>query len=325
VNRTLAMVTAGLAVVSAVVTGALWNELHEQRQRNAGLQPKSAPATAAATPAVPLPTSLSSPNEAVPPPIVAAMPPSAPAPSAAPIPSVRNIARELLADPEYRKARIASLRASLMRNYPGLSEALRLTPEETDRFFNVMAETQVTLNEQLSALVQSFNAGQRELTQAEQAEMARTRETVRRGQADAIRELLGPSRYEQWLDYQPTRNSRMQASTFADALTEAGTPLDAGQLQSLQSAVAAEQASLKQDTIALGRTVTGDNPQAQTQAQEALRRRQSESNRRILDGVTPYLTGQQLRSLRAYVDQEETISRAVAEAQQRAKVLQTRQ
>ncbi len=114
--------------------------------------------------------------------------------------------------------------------------------------------------------------------------------------------LLGDARYTQWQDYQQTQSARLQASTYATALARAGLPLDSTQTRTIAMAMIGEQERMKQDILALARTVNLASPQTQVQAQEALKRRQEESNQRVLDAASPYLSARQLSALRSQIE-----------------------
>lgn len=311
-TRTLLQVCAALCVISVIAAASLWRELRAERERSAALlagRQASLPA-AGVTPQTAAPTAI---------PLSAALGGSTPGTEASALPpsatphTTPPSEQELLNDPEYRKARLAMLRAGIMRAYPGVGEALRLSNEETARFFDLMAETQLAI-QQLRA-----RAGNRQSTSDE---IINNRLALQRQQADSIRELLGESRYRQWLDYQPTRSSRVQATAFAGTLAEAGMPLDSAQLSVLETTVAAEEKRLQQDIVALGRSVDVANPLSRSQAQEALTRRQEEGSQRVLDAASPYLSAQQRRTLRSYIEQQNAVNRAMAEARESARQLQ---
>ncbi len=114
------------------------------------------------------------------------------------------------------------------------------------------------------------------------------------------------------------RKARLQADGYAAALERDGAPLESAQTRAIAMALSAEQKSLKQDIVALARTVDLSNPQTQQDAQYALKRRQSESGQRVLDAVYPVLGPQQMYLLREQIEQQE-VNRAAASAQQRAR------
>lgn len=128
-----------------------------------------------------------------------------------------------------------------------------------------------------------------------------------RGAAISEQELLQDPEY---------RKARLQADGFAAALEQEGAPLDSTQVRAIALALSNEQKSLKQDIVALARTVDLSNPQTQLDAQYALKRRQAESGQRVLDAVYPVLGTQQIFLLREQFEQQE---RAAASAQERAR------
>jgi hypothetical protein len=108
------------------------------------------------------------------------------------------------------------------------------------------------------------------------------------------------------------RNARRQAEGYAAALAQDGVPLDGAQTRAIAVALSNEQKSLKQDIVALARKVDLSFPQTQLDAQAALKKRQEESNQRVLDAVYPVLGAQQMFLLRGHMEQQ------AAAAQKRA-------
>ena len=63
-----------------------------------------------------------------------------------------NLQRELLKDPEYRKAMQAQLRVNQTQNYPDLAEELGLTAEEANKLFDLLTEAEERADRTTSAL-----------------------------------------------------------------------------------------------------------------------------------------------------------------------------
>lgn len=307
--RSLASVGGALALVSAIVTANLWRELHAERELIAGLRTQLAQATAGtgAAPAARIDLGSAAP--------VAIVPAEPEKPTASPVAAtaVREAVtvvspfvgssineQDLLKDPEYRKARLTMLRSTMRQNYPGLVEELGLNSEEADRLFNLLAENQMAMTSRMPDLA---NPGQ---DPAAMDAFRRSQQALQRQQADSLTALLGNAKYAQWQEYQQTRPARLQANNYATTLAQAGSPLDSAQLKSVVSAVVAEQKSARQDFQAVARQID----------QEAMQNRQAESNRRVLEAVTPYLTAQQLNALRTQFEQQDAINRAARRARE---------
>lgn len=123
-----------------------------------------------------------------------------------------------------------------------------------------------------------------------------------------------------WQAYLPTRSVRIEASTYATALAQVGAPLNDTQVEGLVGAMLAEQKSLRQDMVALGRMVDEKNPVSQQQAQAALQNRQAASNQRVLDAVAPQLSAQQLTLLGVQLGQPDAMERAKKRVWERVEV-----
>jgi hypothetical protein len=289
--RTSTAVCASVAVICGVMTVTLWLALGSERKVAAGLHMELAESLDRA--AVAEATTQTPPS--VPRPVVAARSGNVPIGY-----------DQLLQDPEHRKARLTMLRTALMRSYPGLAEAIGLSREEADKLLDLLAETQLKTDSQAMLAF----TGDPQADRAFIAKLNSNRQDLQRQQGDSIRAMLGEARYAQWQQYLPTRSVRIQAGNYATALAQAGAPLEDRQVDGLVAVMLGEQKSLRQDMIALGRTVDAANPASQAQAHTALRNRQAASNQRILDAASPQLTTQQLILLRAQFEQGDAIKDA---------------
>lgn len=101
------------------------------------------------------------------------------------------------------------------------------------------------------------------------------------------------------LEYQ---KAQAQVSAYATAFEKAGVPLDGFQIETITKAMFNEQKSLKQDIVALARSVDLAIPESRTQAEYALKRRRGESNQRVFDAVFPWLAPPQQRIFRDQIE-----------------------
>lgn len=313
--RTLSSVCAVLAVASGIVTVTLWRELHAERDVVASLQAQLAQATRTAGRAPAPRIDATAAPAAAPAATIALQEKPAAAPEAATrtrAPDAAQIAaltqQELLKDPEYRKAMAGMMRSTMEQSYPGLAEELGSDKEELDRLLDLVAEHQMAM----TAQSQPFNAEMQRDQAALQQRMSE-QQALRRQQDEAIRALLGEAKFAKWQDYQQTRSPRMQASSYANNLAQAGLPLSGAQSKALTTVMIAEQRSMQQDLRTLSsRNATGQ--QSPEQVREAFMNRQLDSNRRILEAATPHLNAQQLAALRTQFEQQDAITRASARA-----------
>lgn len=313
--RNLALVCAGLAIVSGIVSANLWRELRTERQLTASLMRQLGesqavgPALAGSNQSRPLPVAAdASPSASVP-----AGPAEAPRTSdrrASPEAEVARIItsqQEMLKDPEYRKARLAQARMSIPQTYPGLVEELGLTPEEADQLFDLLAENQMEMND-VSMLASTINGVPPDPAAREDAN--RRRMEMQRQQEEQLVAMLGSSRYAQWQDYQQTRGPRMQAMQLGRTLEGIGAPLTSEQSRSLTTTYVAEQRRMREENLRMVNASRAMGPMDQQRLMEERFKLQAESNRRIVDAARPHMNARQLEALQASLDQQLTMNRA---------------
>jgi len=240
--KTVASISAGIALITSIVSVNLWQELRAERQVNAELRTRvTAPQVVSRAPEVPAPVAA-----IVAPPVVAVAAkdvpvckPDSSAPKAAPgslassLESSQNLQRELMKDPEYRKLRLAQTRANLERNYQGLAEELGLSDKEADRLFDLLAEQQTAQSAESSIL--NINTQDPAAVQ----EYTRRLQAMQSEQNEAIKSMLG-SKYTQWQDYQQTRPARTRVMSMNSQLAQVGLPLTDAQTRSLTTTMIAD-------------------------------------------------------------------------------------
>jgi hypothetical protein len=318
--KALAPVLAGIAVISGIVSASLWRELRAERLTNEELRTQLAesriaghqPVAAVQPAAAPLPTG------ALPATAAASPPTSGPAPATAEqarataaaatnslistLSSTLSIGsndRDLMKDPEYRKARLAQLRIQLARSNPGLAEELGLSEREANQLFELMASNQLNLTTELTATT-GTGTGTTDVAARVQQLQARTRE-----QTEAIRTMLGPAKYAQYQQYQQTLPARNQVVTMGSQLAAAGQPLSDAQSRALTTVMIAEQQRPRQQAPLPSLSQGAADPQQRTaQILEESLRRQEETNRNVLDAASAHLTAGQLATLRQQFDQQ---------------------
>jgi hypothetical protein len=262
--KNLLLVFTALLVVSGIVSVNLWRELRTEQQNNEELRSRlvksgsvaRAPATSA-TPAAPAQPVATPPPAAVPvAPIAVAKPTPPPlesevfmtAMTAAMLGGVTSATggtgdRDLLKDPEYRKAQLTQARLRLALSNPGLVETLGLSRTEADNLFDVMAETQLKLTVEFTEMAAKA-AGT-------PPSIAAMRETVS-GREDPARAVLGEARYAQYQEYQ--RNAKpvlSRVSSLGYSLNSASQPLNDSQARALAAAILTERQ--RQEAVAATR------------------------------------------------------------------------
>lgn len=309
--RNLTLVCAGLAVMGGVVSVHLWRELRAEREMTAQLragmeqlragnsiQPATARFAASQQPsgvaAAPVPE------------------PQGAAVSAGPANSLASALalsildqREMMNDPEYRKAQLAQLRLSLRQSYPGLVEELGLSAEEADRLFTLLAEGQMEMS---NVNLVAGPGGAPDPVAMEAAN--RRRQELQQQQEQQVQAMLG-GRYGQWQDYQKTRPARTQVASLARTFESIGTPITTEQSRSLLPLYVAEQERQREESSRMqGETPDGRPDLARRMEEQA--NAQIERNRRLVEGARSILNARQLEALQTTLDQQVTIARLSA-------------
>jgi hypothetical protein len=311
------LVCAGLAVISGIVSANLWRELRAERQltqelrqqlldialaRSAALPP--APVAPAAAGAAMPPTQATGEQAAL---AATGTDNARPATPAAAVPRFVLDQREMMKDPEYRKARLAQTRMTIPQNFPGLVEELGLSPEEADRLFDLLAENQLEMTD-VSMLAATINGVPPDPAVRDDAN--RRRMELQRRQDESLTAMLGPGRYSQWQEYQQTRGPRQQVMQLARTFEGMGASLTAEQSRSLTTAYIAEQKRQSEEMQRMITDLRQPDPANQARMMEERFKIQAESNRRIVDAARGHLNAQQLDALQASLDQELAMNRA---------------
>jgi hypothetical protein len=305
-TRTLASVSASVAVVAGIVATILWRDLHAERELTAALQTRLAGSAGPVQAPLP-PQGFGAQTAAV-------VPDNADAWDAtvAPPPDAGGMQErpKALLDPV---ARLAELRSTIEAGYPGLAEALRLTEHEADQLFGLLAQARLAL--EAESVI--FDSEPVDLVAA--AQVSRNRQRRQTEHIVSLKSLLGDARYAQWQDYQQTQSVRLQARNYATALANAGVPLDSAQTNVIAMAMLEEQERRRRHTVELAQT--GDPAQLQSQvlARQSLGRQQQESSQRVLEAASRHLTAQQLGLLRGQMELQDAVERDAARAHEHAR------
>jgi type II secretory pathway pseudopilin PulG len=139
----------------------------------------------------------------------------------------------LFRDPAYRRAMLLQMRASVRRAHPDVAREVGLTPDEADRFFDLLAERSLPDPDSLT-----FGT----VPDAAQVAALRTREQARdRALRGELQSLLGEERWARWEGYQRALPERMQAQQIRETFAAAGVPLSVDQAPAVVRAVLDEQ------------------------------------------------------------------------------------
>ncbi len=284
-------VCAGIALVASIIAVHLRAELRKEREVAAASQRQTTEVLPPVShPAAPPPDTTLSPNMA--------------AATAADTPI-----REQLKDPESRKLQLARLRTTIERSYPGLAQELRLSEDEADRLFDLLAGNQLAGAADGSLLTALGDLGN-------QQEALQRREAFDRAQEESIQALLGGN-YAQWQAYQQTLPARLQVTVMTTQLAQTGKALTAAQKSAVTTALIAERQRQVEEERFISRPPPGDPaaPGYRTLMMEESMKRAEENNRRNLEAAAPYIDATQLAVLREEMDRLTSMNRQLLHTQ----------
>jgi hypothetical protein len=185
--------------------------------------------------------------------------------------------------------------------YGGLAKDLALNKDEAREVMDILLDRQM---EAAESSMKIFEKGQPDPEKMQEAgEQSAAAREVRNQE---LRETLGPGRYKKFEDYEKTIGERMALEQVEKQLAAGGTPLAAGQSQSLLEI-------MKQERLRTPPTTLNSANPDQTAQLAALRsdtaldewnKSQEAFNRRILDRARPLLNADQLTAFEAAQKQQ---------------------
>jgi hypothetical protein len=215
--------------------------------------------------------------------------------------------RELMQDPKYLEAMRKQQRAHMPSIYPGLTEALGLSADETNRFLDLLSKQMV---EQSTLYVDDDPT---EMRRAQEAAMER-----RRQQEAELESQFGPEVNQKWQEYQQTVGQRHRVAQMQSSLALAGAPLNAEQSKTVLDALVTEQRRQMDEASSKSSNQSGWAPfpgAGMNGDPTEWVKNQERSHERILDAVSPSLSSQQLAHLEDMYAREREAMRASMELQ----------
>jgi hypothetical protein len=302
--RILVSVCAVLAVASGTLSALLWRNLNSERQVSPELrgQLDAARAELAARPVVQITVPAPAPSiESAPP----APEKATPERTTAAIAEVARRQKTLMADSEYRKARMEQARINLRQRYAALAQQLGISPQQMDKVIDILAESELRTSDQAAELV----ANGMPTDQDAIVEMQRLAEQYQQQLKTDVVALIGEDAYNQLQEFEQTQPSRTRVNNLTTLLARAGHPMTPSQTQSLTRLIVAEQKRMDAESQAFANVgVANPKPPAE---------RQAETNRNILQAASAFLDSQQLELMRGRFQQRATIDTAADRVQQR--------
>lgn len=228
------IVLAATAVVFAAGCFVLFKDTSAQRDRVRALEAQVAQLhremTADTAASQPVAAETAAPTSE--PPAQAAAPPPAQTSTPAvakPATDANREWRAVLADPAYRRARLAEARLELQRGYPQLVAELGLSAEEGERFLDLLADQSLRENER--AMKNDSGSGEEQ--------MKWRRELYAQAEKER-RAFLGEQRFRTWVEYVKSTEARSIVKDLRTQLATTNSPLRAEQVKPLVKALATE-------------------------------------------------------------------------------------
>jgi hypothetical protein len=201
------------------------------------------------------------------------------------------------------------MRAGLPVLYPGLNQAMGLSPEQTDRLLGLLAEYN------LETTTTRVFGGNGQIDAQARNEMLRVRTEADRKLDESLRVLLGDSGFEKWREYQGSIPGRQESVHLKNSMAALGVTLSDAQMRPLTAAVTAEQSRAVGEFSA--QFHGGPAAPDLAQQQQTRYRLKAESNSRIVKAMEPYMSSRDLEALRAELERQRARSREnIAEAPQ---------
>jgi len=304
--RILVSFFAVLAVASGTLSAMLWRNLNTERQVSADLRSDldAARAELAARPVVQVEVPAPAPAAPTESPSIAPEKASVDRTVAAATEAVKR-QKALLADPEYRKARMEQTRINLRQRYAGLVQQLGISQQQMDKVIDILVESELRTTDQADVLM----ANGAPTDEAAIAELQRLSEEYQQQLKTRVAAVIGDDGFNQLMEFEQTQPSRERVNNLTTLLAKGGHPMTPAQTQSLTRVIVAEQKRMDAEARAFAEAgQTNPKPQGQ---------RQAETNRNILQAATGFLDGQQLELMRGRFQQRATIDAAADRVQQR--------
>jgi FtsZ-binding cell division protein ZapB len=186
---------------------------------------------------------------------------------------------KMFKDPDMRKMLETQQTAALRNLYSDYLKEAQLTPDETERFLQVLLDRQMAL---MDSSEQAMSGGTVDMKAATAA--ANTAD-------DALKDLLGPARFGQYEEFERTLGVRMQVRQFGRQLAADGEPLDDSENAALIRIMSEENAAMPPSLNGLG-------PAGMSPAEIDQYSRQVEAaNQRVYNRAMSVLTPAQLGAL----------------------------
>jgi hypothetical protein len=212
---------------------------------------------------------------------------------------------KMMQDPEMKKFIKAQQKVMVDQLYGPLAKKLAMTPEDTDKFKELIADNMANSAEKATSMFGGGDATNR--TAAIEAITANQKSFD-----EQMKSFLGDDRYSEYKSYQETVGERTQLNQFQQQNASGGNALNDQQVDQLLTLMKEE----KQSAISRGDSIFGDTKDP-AKVQEMLAggqldkmlQGQEEINERVYDRARDVLTPSQLNSFGAFQTNQLTMMR----------------
>jgi hypothetical protein len=139
---------------------------------------------------------------------------------------------KMFRDPQMRKLLAAQQAAALRTLYSAFLKEADLSPDETERFYQLLDDRQMAL---MDSSARAMSGGAVDMNAATAAANAAD---------EALKDLLGPARFGQYQEFEKTLGPRVQVQQFNQQLAGAGYPLQDFQSTALIHIMSDEKAAM---------------------------------------------------------------------------------
>jgi hypothetical protein len=214
-----------------------------------------------------------------------------------------NFLARMFKNPEMRKF-LASQQASVLRGfYSDFIKSANLTPDETDKFLELLSDRQMALMDSSANMMSGSAVDLKAATAATNASN------------DALKNLLGNTRFGMYQDYEKTLGDRMQVQQFSQQLGAQGMQLQDNQSKALIQIMSEEQANMQNsqpgNAAGLSHFTNMNQADVDRYAQQA-----AATNQRIYNRAMSILTPSQLTAFDAFQKNSAAMQAAAMKATQ---------
>jgi len=184
---------------------------------------------------------------------------------------------KMFENPEMKKMLAAQQAAALRGLYGDYAKQAGLTPDEGERFYQLLGDRQMALMDSSANMISGGTVDMSAATAAANAT------------DQALKDLLGPERFGQYQEFEKALAERVQVRQFNQQLAAEGEPLNEARIKALIRIMSEERASLP--SINAGNA--GDAQQAATDIEQYSRQLDA-MNQRVYNRAASVLTARQL-------------------------------